>query len=293
MNAYVFPGTAVDLSGLERGFASKNPALFDRLLSIAGDFSGYDLKAALAASAELDDKSGQYFTYAFSCAAFETFAGNGRPPSMAAGYSMGVYAACKALGAFTFETGLEIIRTAYDLMSCRCRGMSPGMGGIIGLAEDDVRGLLPSSGEVEIANVNNANSMVITGSSAAVGEVLRTASKEGALSVRTFPASLPYHHSMFMKGVSADFANALESLDLSPCGLPLFSCVDRTQARSRAEIISALASNLDRNIRWGDTVEAMAMAGADVFIEPGPGLSLSKIHKFVLPSAAMISMKSI
>jgi malonyl CoA-acyl carrier protein transacylase len=293
LTSYVFPGTAVDQSGLESGFARANAAVFDRRFRSASEFSGVDLLAALDDPASLSDLEGQFFTYAFSCAAFESLKPRLGPPRMAAGYSMGVYSACFALGAFSFETGLRIIGGAYGIMARRCRGLCPGMGGVIGLSEDEIRALLPESGDVEIANVNNPASVVISGPAGPVRAVLDAAAEEGALSTRALPASIPYHHSRILSGSSADLAAMLQSLAIAaPCA-PLFSCVDQKPAATPEEIRTALSANLDSNIRWGDTYLAMDRLGAVSFADPGPGRSLSKIARFLGAGAPMADLRTL
>jgi len=206
---------------------------------------------------------------------------------------MGIYAACRALRAFSFATGLEIIRAAYGMMRSRLGGREAGMGVITGLSEAEVRALLPSSGEVELVNVNNPASMVVSGPMQSVRLVLSAAESEGAISARAIAASMPYHHGRILAGSSADLAGALSSMEIAPARAPLFSCVDQKPALSRDEIEAALASNLDRNIRWGDTFLAMARSGAGVFVDPGPGLSLARIARFIRSGTRIIDLRTL
>ncbi len=291
--SYVFPGAAAAPSGLERRFAAANAAVFEAHLHQAEEFSGIPLWGALDDPSGLSDLGSQYFTYAFSCAAFESIEARIGPPSMAAGYSMGIYAACRALRAFSFGTGLEIIRTAYSIMSSRLEGPEAGMGAITGLSEAEVRALLPPSGEVELVNVNNPASMVVSGPVRSLERVFSAAAGEGAISARAIAASIPYHHTRILAGSSSDLARALASMELAPPRAPLFSCVDQKPASSRSGIASALAANLDRNIRWGDTFLAMARSGGNLFIDPGPGLSLARIARFIESGARIADLRAL
>lgn len=283
----------MDQSGFERAFASSHAAVFDDRLGRASEFSGLDLRPMLDDPSAQSDLACQYFTYAFSCAAFEVFEARFGPPSMAAGYSMGIYSACAALRAFEFEAGLEIVRAAYGIMAAKCRGIQPGLAGIIGLSEEDVRGLLPPSGEVELVNVNNPASMVVSGPACAVRGVLDRAAAEGALSVRTFPAAIPYHHTAILAGSSAELGRMLESAGIRDPSAPLYSAVDSSPAISAHAVASALSENLDSNIRWGDTFMAMARAGAESFIDPGPGVSIAKIARFLGAGVPMTDLRAI
>jgi trans-AT polyketide synthase/acyltransferase/oxidoreductase domain-containing protein len=286
----------VDFSGHEARLLKQHPKRLRPLLEAAEEASGrrllHYLSRGPAASAP-PDFDAQYVAFAFSCGSSELFREEVGPPDITAGYSMGIYAAAQASGAFSFETGLGIVGAAYEMMARRCKGRRPAMGGVIGLAEEDVRLLLAGRPDVEIANVNNPHSLVVTGEEPGVRDVLDAAQAAGALSVRTFPASLPYHHRGILGGVSEQMKAHLMSLPVEAPRVPLLSSAEQTPARTSGDVIRMLARNLDSNLRWIDTVGALGKGGARLYVEPGPGLSLTKIGRFLPEQRETANLKTL
>ena len=138
----LFPGTGVPLCGHEMAFYERNRTLMEPFLASASRFAGVDMAGSFEPNIDLSDQRiSQVFTYAFSCGMYRVLQNSGIKPSMAAGYSMGIYGALFASEAISFEDGLCMIDTAYSLMKSEAERAGYGMGVIIGLTRSEVESL--------------------------------------------------------------------------------------------------------------------------------------------------------
>jgi [acyl-carrier-protein] S-malonyltransferase len=80
-------------------------------------------------------------------------------------------------------------------------------------------------------------------------------------------------HSPFMAPAADAFLKELDQLTISPPSLPLYANV--TAMPYEDDYGSLLAQQIKSPVQWRRTVENMIAAGADVFIECGPGKVLS------------------
>ena len=75
-------------------------------------------------------------TYILSCSYAEWLKGKDVVPAVAAGYSMGIYAAACLAGSISFEDGLFIIRNAYNEIQRFIAGKRYAMGSVVGLEKE-------------------------------------------------------------------------------------------------------------------------------------------------------------
>jgi [acyl-carrier-protein] S-malonyltransferase len=68
--------------------------------------------------------------------------------------------------------------------------------------------------------------------------------------------------------------------------------VSGTISQSAAEIRTGLRMQLAGPVLWADTVRAMAAAGAETFLECGPGTTLGGLIHRILPEARTVSVDS-
>src|SRR5437870_9659821 len=80
----------------------------------------------------------------------------------AAGLSLGELTAHAAGGTFDFATGLRLVQKRGEFMDEACATTQGGMAAMIGGLENDVRQLAADE-DVDIANINAPNQMVISG----------------------------------------------------------------------------------------------------------------------------------
>src|SRR6185437_16466090 len=96
----------------------------------------------------------------------------------AAGLSLGVLTAHAAAETFDFATGLRLVQKRGEVMDEACATTQGGMAAMIGGLENDVRRLAADE-DVDIANINSPEQIVISGELAKVEAAVGVAKEYG------------------------------------------------------------------------------------------------------------------
>jgi [acyl-carrier-protein] S-malonyltransferase len=86
-----------------------------------------------------------------------------------------------------------------------------------------------------------------------------------------------------MEPAAAPFRAALDDIELGAPRFPVYSC---STAAPFTDVRAELTAALTRPVRWRQTFRAMLDAGAQDFVETGPGNVLSKLAKRITREAA-------
>jgi len=228
-----------------------------------------------------DELCTQYITYIYSCAASSLLRNSGFTPAMNAGYSMGIYASLFDAGSISFETGLELIRLAYQSLMGAIGSQSFGMASLIGLSGRDIHHLIDQSNlKIEITNQNASHSFVVSGHRDDILKLLELAKEEGALHMRDLEVSIPYHSSYLKEGALL-FGDQISHLEIKYPGNRIISLIDQTFLTNPEIIRQELINNLFYALNWFRTKQVMLESRISVFVECGPSKGLVKNSKFV------------
>lgn len=222
-------------------------------------------------------KNAQLALFVSEVAALRALEGRGVSAGLTAGHSIGEYAALVAAGAISFEVGLGLVQIRGEAME-RAASERPGtMAAVLGLGARELEALLAeasSTGVVQVANLNSAEQIVISGEVEAVELAGKLASEAGAKRVVPLAVSGGFH-SPLMESASADLAAALASADISDPGIPVLLNVTADFARGAGEIRESLARQVVSQVRWHESMARLIASGCDAAIEAGPGKVLA------------------
>ena len=90
--------------------------------------------------------------------------------------------------------------------------------------------------------------------------------------------SAPFH-CKYMKIASEKMTNFINDLKMNELEKPIISNVTAKETRSSKEIKSLLISQIEKKVRWLESVEYMINNGVNNFVEIGPGKVLSGLIK--------------
>jgi len=295
-SAFAFPGVGVRFSGHEAAFFDRHRGEMEPLLVQASDYCGADLIEPLredepTALGEFED---QFFSYAFGCAVARVFRRHGHEPAATAGYSLGLYAALETAGAVAFDTGLELVRAADEIMRGECKGGSFALGVVVGLGRDEIDELLGDADPARLRriNSNNPTSKVFSGARADVEALLAAAEGRDAIKAILMPSAVPYHHPGYLGDAARRFGEVIRSLPWQPPRCPVVSSIDATNLATVDELRTLTARNLDTPIHWERVVEATAAIGVDRVLECGAGISLTQNARLVDDSPRFVNVKN-
>jgi len=218
-------------------------------------------------------------------------------PAFVAGHSLGEYSALAAAGAFSFATGLWLVRERGQAMKAAGDAQPGGMAAVLGLDAQAVadacqEAVAQTGGVAVIANDNAPGQIVISGTVEAVRVAGEIAKASGARRVVPLAVSIG-SHSPLMEVARARFAPALRQADLHPPRLPVIGNRDARPLTSVDEVVTELDLQLISPVRWTASIEHMIEQGVSTFVEVGPKDVLTGLLKRIAPAAAAVSCGSV
>ncbi|PID73288.1 MAG: [acyl-carrier-protein] S-malonyltransferase [Desulfobacterales bacterium] len=284
--AFLFPGQGSQSVGMGKDLAAASPeaaALFDQAEKITGlplarlCFDGP--MADLTQTVNL-----QPAVTMVNLALLALLEKKGVRPDMAAGHSLGEFSALAAAGIISPEAALRLVFRRGELMHREAVRHQGVMAAVIGAEIDAVRRICEaasSAGIVSVANHNSAAQIVITGDPAGVAAAAAMAREQ---KIKSVPLKVSgAWHSELIRGAENEFADVLASVSFSVPACPVYHNVTAGTAGTPEEIRDVMARQLCSPVRWYDSVIAMEKAGADCFVEVGPGKVLAGLLRKILP----------
>jgi len=286
--AFIFPGQGAQYVGMGRDMA-ENFHVARRVFAEADQALGMKLSAKMFSGSEEELKLTevtQPAILATSMACLEVLKQHGLKPQGVAGLSLGEYAALVAAGSLPFADALSVVQKRGRFMQ---EAVLPGVGGmaaIFGLEREKVlQACLEASaaGIVEPANYNSPEQIVVAGELAAIRRACEIAKELGAKRTMELPVSVSFHCSL-LKGVEPLLARELENVNIAAVALPVVANISADYVCQPAEICDALVRQVSNAVMWQDSMERMMSDGYEMFVEVGPGKSLSGLMRKINPT---------
>ena len=216
-------------------------------------------------------------------------------PVMTAGHSLGEFSALVAAGVLTFEDALALVARRAQAMQAACLEQPGAMAAILGLDDATVERVcadISAAGAVVVAaNYNCPGQLVISGSAAGVSQACEALKAAGARRALPLPVGGAFH-SPLMRSAQAALAEAIDKTTFRAARCPVYQNVDAQAHTAPAAIKANLLAQLTAPVRWTQTVQNMAQAGATDFAECGPGKVLQGLVKKIEPAAEVSSVGS-
>jgi [acyl-carrier-protein] S-malonyltransferase len=215
-----------------------------------------------------------------------TFAG-------AAGHSLGEFAALVAAGVLSLADALAIVVVRGRAMQAAGQERPGTMTALLGVGPRDASELCERArGEdvLLVANENSPQQVVISGSIPAIERAEALAAKRGVRAVRLMVAGA--FHSPLMEPAVAPLAEAIDAATFARPLFPVAANVTGELEEDPDELRALLKRHVISPVRWERCAQALAAAGADTFVEAGPGDVLTKLAKRVVPGARAVAVAS-
>lgn len=269
--AFVFSGQGAQYPGMgkslyESGTAAKS--VFDLMETIR---EGTIRQCFSGTSEELKmTDNTQPCLYCVDLAAAAALREAGIVCDMAAGFSLGEVAALAFCGAVSAEDGFRMVIRRGALMQQASISAGSSMAAVQKLKNAEVEALCAKYRAVYPSNYNCPGQLVVAGDSAEMKDFVADVKAAGGRAV-LLPVSGGFH-SPFMAEAAKQFGSALGAFTISAPNIPLYSnYTAKPYGESPKEL---LVKQIENPVRWQETIENMIEAGADTFIEAGPGKTL-------------------
>ena len=288
MKAFVFPGQGAQFVGMGKDLYENNPVakeMFDK----ANEILGFNITDLMFNGTDEDlrqTKVTQPAIFLHSVILAKTM-GDDFNPDMVAGHSLGEFSALVAAGALSFEDGLRLVSARAQAMQKACEKTPSTMAAVLALPDARVEELCASvtEGVVVPANYNCPGQIVISGSidgvDAACAKMLEAGAKR-ALKLKVGGA----FHSPLMEPARAELADAIAHTDFHAPKCPVYQNVNAEPQTDPETIKKNLIAQLTAPVRWTQTIQNMIAAGADTFVEVGPGAVLQGLVKKISSEVA-------
>jgi amino acid adenylation domain-containing protein len=210
----------------------------------------------------------------------------GIQPGAMIGHSIGEYVAACLAGVFSLDDALELVAARGRLM----QSMPPGSMLSVPLSEAEVRPLLTSG--LTIAAINAPGLCVVSGPAEAVDafeQQLRASGVEG----RRLHTSHAFHSAM-MEPILRPFIEQANAVEFHPPSIPFISNVTGTWITpADATDPRYWARHLRQAVRFADGVDELMKEAGRVFLEVGPGRTLSQLANLHLGARGRVIVSSL
>ena len=217
----------------------------------------------------------------------------GETPDVAAGHSLGEYAAHVAAGTLSFADAIRTVRLRGKTMQEAVPVGEGAMAAVLKADRATVESACATAAEAtgqvcEAVNYNGPGQIVIAGSTRAVAHAAEEL-KAARARVMPLPVSAPFHSSL-MKPAEEKLAPELRGLPSAAPAFPVYTNVDAAPVESAGAAIEALIRQVSRPVRWETTVRRMADDGVTLFVEVGPGKVLTGLVGRIAKGATRVTV---
>lgn len=287
---WLFPGQGSQHVGMAQALAAEFPVARETMAE-ADDVLGIALSSLCFDGPEetlVDTINAQPALMAASMAALRVLeeelglGGDALGAGLAAGHSMGEYTALVAAGSLRYADGLRLVRTRGRLMK-EAGEREPGMmAAVLGLDAAQVIQICAEvsekGGVVQLANDNCPGQIVVSGDKAGMEAAMAALAAAGAKKVVPLAVSIAAH-SPLMRPAAEELSAAIEDTEIRLPVIPVYGNRTAQPLVTLDAIRAELRGQLTGSVRWTETVQNMATAGAATFVEVGPGEVLAGLVK--------------
>ena len=286
--AFLFPGQGSQLVGMG-GKLAESHAVAKQVFDEVNDALDEDLFSIMQNGPEsvvTMTRNAQPALFATSMAAVRVLEAELGAPltscgAMAAGHSLGEYAALAASGSLTISDSVRLLRQRGDAMQSAVPAGEGAMAALLGADEIQIKRILNDAkpfGLVQIANDNAPGQIVISGAAVAVDKAVDIAKTVGVRRVIMLPVSAPFHCDL-MAPAAFVMEKALKQTNLNDAAIPVYCNVTAAQQTRAGLLRENLIKQVTNRVRWRESLIAMNAAGAKKFVELGTGKVLSGLVK--------------
>ena len=299
MFSVIFPGQGSQIVGMGKEFFEKHE-IVKRLFKEADDSLEFKLSKVILEGPK--DKldltvNTQPAIFLISYSIFqvvkEDFNINLNNAKYFAGHSLGEYSALSCAGYLDFSETIKILRVRGDAMQNSVPKGEGGMLAVLGLKIEDLEKILKDNQnnfEAQVANDNSDGQIVLSGKTKDL-QILSEFFKDNKIKNIKLPVSAPFHCNLMSKATEV-MTKELQKINFKQSKNILISNVTADEISSVDDLKSLLINQIEKRVRWRESILNIINKGVNQFIEIGPGKVLSGLVKRINKDVKISSINS-
>ena len=231
----------------------------------------------------------QVALFALEYALFQLWKSWGIEPDVVMGHSVGEYVAATVAGVFSLEDGLKLIANRGRLMQALPTG---GEMMAVLASQNHVQKVLESYGDaVAIAAINGSQSVVISGTSEAIGAICKTLQAQGR-KTRALQVSRAFH-SPLMEPMLGEFESIASEIKYNKPHISIISNVTGEVAKNDITTPQYWVRHVRQPVKFAFGMDTLYQQGYKIFVEIGAKPILLGMGRQCLPEDAGIWLPSL
>lgn len=209
-----------------------------------------------------------------------------------AGHSLGEYAALVSSGMVSAEDGFRLIKARSEAMEAAASQHKGAMAAVMKLAPEKIEEICANaSNYVTAVNYNSPQQTVIAGTPEGIAEVSEIFAE---LKARVVPLKVAgAFHSKLMQSAADKFYEAAKTITFNAPQVKYYSNVTGGELTDFSDMPTLLAKHIVSPVRFTAELAAMQAAGADTFVEFGPGKTLTGLVKKTLKDVIAVNIENL
>tara|TARA_B100000963_G_scaffold146986_1_gene128005 strand:+ start:198 stop:1127 length:930 start_codon:yes stop_codon:yes gene_type:complete len=197
-----------------------------------------------------------------------------------AGHSLGEYSALCCAGSINFDQTIRLLKKRGEAMQNALPNRDGGMTAVLGSELKEIKNILNENKNkfsCYVANDNSNGQIVMSGKINQL-ELFSQELKKKNIKFINLPVTAPFHCPL-MKSATEEMKDIIINTEFKD---PLISIVSNVTAKplnKSDEIKKLLLDQIEKPVRWRESIENMINQGINNFIEMGPGKILSGLVK--------------
>ena len=197
-----------------------------------------------------------------------------------AGHSLGEYSALCCAESINFDQTINLLKIRGRAMQNALPKGEGGMLAVLGEDIDQINRILKDNNnkfECFIANDNTVGQIVVSGKVVSL-EALGNELKNKNIKFIKLPVSAPFHCPL-MKKATHEMKDEIHNTNFKDPVVEIISNVTATSQNNSHKIKELLIDQIEKPVKWRESVNNMISLGVNRFIEVGPGKVLSGLIK--------------